>query len=535
MLVLGIRYLTGFAAATEPDSHERAEWPPHPGRVFMALAAAYFQTEPGVAIRDANDRWREEREALLWLQSLDEAPAIRAGGYEERARVTHYVPINDKPGPAKTLLQSIPLTRDRQPRTFARAFLEDDIVYMLWHSAAPTEVVRAALARLCGKVTRIGHSSSLVQMWLADDDPGSPSWIPDDERAIIRLRIVGPGTLEDLERRYNGHAAKTFGDLQVATADDSDKKAQRAAKARLKAEFGDGPPSQQRPRLALYRGYARPVEASERLGGRGTVFDPFFTVLTLGVAAGPCRHLDLAYVLSVTSRFRDAIISHSNDLPPSIRSMLSGHELNGAPLAAPHLAFVPLGFVDHPHADGHLLGLGVTLPTSLSRDDRRLALRAAARVKQLKLGQLGVWNLEPYTALRAAHNLRAETWTARFIEAEASRQSGATVWSTVTPVVHDRHSKANDPAMYRREVAAMIANACAHVGLPEPRGVIVTAVSAFDGVPPAHADRAHAAVRTRPARRSLQAASSRVVSRRIATAHRTRLDSVPRGRRRLQL
>jgi CRISPR-associated protein Csb2 len=476
MFALGIRYLNGFVVATEPDSYERPEWPPHPGRVFMALAAAHFQTEGEP----------EEREALLWLESLEEAPALRAGEHDERAFVTHYVPVNDKPGPAKALLQGVPLTRDRQPRTFSGALLQDDTVYLLWFAAGPSDAVRAALARLCAKVTRIGHSSSLVQMWLSDSDVGAPTWVPDDDRAIVYLRIARPGTLEDLERRYNAAAVRTFADLQVAATDDSDKRTQRKAKARLKAEFGGKPPPQQRPRLALYQGYARPAEASEARRVRETVFDPHFTILTLSRVEGPYRHLDLACVLTIAQRLRDAILSHSEDLPSHIRSLLSGHDANGAPLECSHLAFVPLAFVDHPHADGHLLGLGVALPADLSRDDRRLALCAVARVKQLKLGRLGVWNIVPHTALRSAqYNLRVETWTARSAEPQAAQQPGATVWSTVTPVVHDRHSKASDPATYRREVAAMIAKACTHIGLPEPREVVVTSVSVFEGVPPA--------------------------------------------------
>ena len=53
MLAFGIRYLNGFVAAAEPDDRERAEWPPHPGRVFMALAAAHFQTGADAAERAA--------------------------------------------------------------------------------------------------------------------------------------------------------------------------------------------------------------------------------------------------------------------------------------------------------------------------------------------------------------------------------------------------------------------------------------------------------------------------------------------------
>ena len=45
-LSLVIEYLTGYAVATDAANREQAEWPPHPARVFMALAAAHFETEP---------------------------------------------------------------------------------------------------------------------------------------------------------------------------------------------------------------------------------------------------------------------------------------------------------------------------------------------------------------------------------------------------------------------------------------------------------------------------------------------------------
>lgn len=136
MLAFGIRYLNGFVAArTAPDDRE-AEWPPHPGRVFMALAAAHFQTgaDPG------------ERGALCWLQSLEKdgepaAPWIVASEAVHRAVVTHFVPVNDEPAPSKAMLQSAPLTRERQPRSFARAWLDDDIVYMAWLDAQPDGLI----------------------------------------------------------------------------------------------------------------------------------------------------------------------------------------------------------------------------------------------------------------------------------------------------------------------------------------------------------------------------------------------------------
>ena len=190
MFALGIRYLNGFVVASEPDSRDRPEWPPHPGRVFMALAAAHFQTDGDPA----------EGDALRWLEALPQAPTIRAPEARAGAVVTHYVPVNDKairqkkkkgdrPPPG---LQSAPgVLRVRNARTLARVVLDDEIVYLSWAKADPSESIRHALHSLCANVTRIGHSSSLVQMWVAaPDEVGEPNWLPDDDRATVQLRLA---------------------------------------------------------------------------------------------------------------------------------------------------------------------------------------------------------------------------------------------------------------------------------------------------------------------------------------------------------
>ncbi|CAN5390649.1 hypothetical protein BH24GEM3_BH24GEM3_02470 [soil metagenome] len=481
MLALGIQYLNGFAVATEPDTHDRAEWPPHPARVFMALAAAHFQTGADPA----------EREALLWLEALDEAPRIRAGRHVERVPVTQYVPVNDKPGPAKALLQSVPLTRERQPRTFARAFLEDELVYMAWTFAEPPEQVRAALDGLCGKVTRIGHSSSLVQMWLVgDDEIAAPDgeldderatdWVPDGERATVYLRVAGPGTLAELERLFNGNAIDSYLDKVLVEVEAPDAKTRKAASKALREAFPDGAPPRHRPRLSVYRGYAPRGMVQETPIMPGTVFSPHPLVLTLEREDGPRRELDLPCVLAVVTRWREAILSVSDDLGDEVRALLSGHRPDGAPLEGPHLAFLPLAFVGHPHADARLLGIALALPADISHEERRAALRAIGRVRHLALGHhLGRWRIAVDRRSSPPRNLRPEVWTAY--------PDGATHWSTVTPVVFDRHPKAGDRAAQLREVAGMIATGCERIGLPRPREVIVTPVSAHLGVPPAFA------------------------------------------------
>jgi CRISPR-associated protein Csb2 len=475
VLAFGIRYLNGFAAAAEPDDRERAEWPPHPGRIFMALVAAHFQTGADTA----------ERAALLWLEGTERggevsAPAIAAPEAMPRAVVKHYVPVNDKAGPSKALLHSLPLTRDRQDRVFARAWLEDDRVCMYWPDLDPPAEHRRALTSLCSKVTRIGHSSSLVQMWLAEPgEIGEPNWVPDDGRAIINLRIPGPGTLDYLQEQYNAAAVEDYAALKVTEMQTNDPKTKRAARKRLREAYDNRPSPQQRPRLSLYQGYARPAPETATAGTTNTVFSPNFVVLQLRVKQGPYQQLGLVSTLTVTHRWREAILSHSNGFAESVRRMLSGHDANDSPSDDPHLAFLPLAFVGHEHADGHLLGMGLTLPAGLSPDDRREALRAIAAVRELKLGPLGLWAAESVTASQPQWNLRTETWTAH--------PQGATHWSAVTPIAFDRHPKAKDKAQYQQETAAMIAEACTRIGLPKPREVIVTQASAHLGVPPAFA------------------------------------------------
>jgi CRISPR-associated protein Csb2 len=260
----------------------------------------------------------------------------------QRAVVTHYVPVNDKPGPSKAILQSAPLTRERQPRTFARAWLTDDVVYMVWPDAEPVDVVRNSLETLCANVTRIGHLSSLVQMWIARaDDVGAPNWVPNEDRALKRLRVAPPGTLEYLEHQFNGELVERFSALRIVAEDALDKKAQGEAKKRLREEFAGDPPAQLRPSLSVYRGYARRLPSDTNARSVGTLFNPHLVLLKLERKEGPYRQLDLASVLALTQRWRDALLSHSNDLSASVRSVLSGHDAQGAPLQDTHLAFVP--------------------------------------------------------------------------------------------------------------------------------------------------------------------------------------------------
>lgn len=484
MLAFGIRYLNGFVAASEPDFHDRPEWPPHPGRIFMALAAAHFETGA-----DARERDRE-RAALKWLEEIPTPPTIQAACAIARAFVTHYVPVNDKAiwkkdpakpesGPPPPLQSASGIIRVRNERMFARAWLDDETAFICWPEAEPPREVREALETLCGRVTRIGHSASLVQMWVVSTDEITvPSWVPDRDRAEIQLRVAGPGTMEYLERCYNRGDIDRWGDLSVGAGDEEEQGAQKTARTRLKQDYAQGPPIRRRPELRLYEGYARPQLAAEQVTTRGSVFSPHMIVRTLERESGPYEALDLLCVPQVAQRWRDAILTQMNSESGAVRSLLSGHDYDGSPLKGSHLAFAPLAFVGHPFADGHLLGMAIVLPEEVDSEVRRQALRAIARTEQLVLGRLGVWRIASLAAVKPPWNLGSFVWTAH--------PDGATHWSTVTPIAFDRHPKEADRSSYQNEVAAMIAQACARIELPEPREVIVTSVSAHLGVPPAH-------------------------------------------------
>lgn len=476
MLALGIRYLTGYAVASAPSNRARAEWPPHPGRVYMALADAYFETGEVAG----------EREALEWLEKQP-SPLVAASDADARRVLTHYVPVNDKSVSGKAFLQSAPaIARIKQPRTFPRVRPVDDTVWFIWPDADPPEAIRAALDSLCRKVVRVGHSSSLVQAWITRELNGIvPRWIPDDEVAEVRMRVPSRGTLAMLQERYNTEAIDTFFDLDARIRSTRGTEL-KDAKTKFQEKFGEkwkrgiSPPERLRPTLGLWQGYRR--EAAETdIAPHDTVFEPALTVLRLEPTDDAFGgRLDLTTTLRLTNVLRRALMKRAAELGLyPVPEVISGHEPDGRPLDDPHAAFVPLGFVGRDHADGHLLGLALALPRGAHWPrhgvERRQVLTALARVQTLKLGPLGVWRLVPEVRESPAYNLTPEAWT--------GGRRGARVWGTVTPIVLDRHPKAESRREYYEQITAVIRQSCERIGLSAPVAVTAGPVSPHLGVP----------------------------------------------------
>ena len=213
MFALGIRYLNGWSmAAADGARKEQAEWPPHPDRVFMALAAAWFETDEDV----------DEGAALRWLEELP-PPSIAASAYEVRRFVTAYVPVNDgggKKNSPKTELEKlknsglavVPEHRLRQPRAFPVAIPDDPTVHLIWPET-DLDLHSAALERLAAKVTNVGHSASLVHVWVEQDCDIDVVWQPTDGVAVHRLRVPSPGRLDRLAGALNRDAWIAYHDF----------------------------------------------------------------------------------------------------------------------------------------------------------------------------------------------------------------------------------------------------------------------------------------------------------------------------------
>lgn len=479
MLTIGIEYLNGWALATHSADRESPEWPPHPDRVFMALAAAHFET----------DGDGKEREVLEWLEGLGDPDLFASPPSRDRDRtsVTTFVPVNDTASPIKKnkplmTAGSMPIGRDRQPRTFPITIPEDPRVYLQWN-VDPTPDQRNRLNALCRKVTSIGHSASLVRMWansdaLHDDGTngeGKQFKLTPTTGGRFSLRVFGPGRLADLEARYNKAAIEDYAALQRELAESKGKR-KKEIKAIIEERYGNTLPQSLRPTSGLWQGYDQIKPEIESPVYPHTHWSSDLIVLRL--ASG--RRFGLATTLQLSQALRNTCMK---ECPDPIPEWLSGHQPDGKPSQRTqgHVALVPLSHVGREYAGGHLLGLAIAVPRDvpgheLSAAFGKLLFDKTGRPAsiELTLGKLGtcVVEMDEQNDFRVA--LRPETWT--------SFPNPARRWGTVTPIALDRHAKGSDPW---DEICGIIADGCERIGLPRPLDVIPGHVSMFAGAPTA--------------------------------------------------
>ena len=485
MIAIEVMLLTGRFVATAHHDRREHEWPPHPARLFSALVATWA---------DADEPDAAQRRALEWLERQDppEITASRDGDVAVRSAVSHFVPVNDasvvagaqyrkraerladlvdqyesemevsgreltrsaerlrdridkeravdslvtsagKTNP-DSAVQMLPGGRIKQERQFPSVAPADPCVIYRW-DAEPEASTRAALGDLLAEVTRLGHSSSLVSCRLIDDVP-KPTLRPGTSTRI--LRCTQRGQLAALEQMHAGHAgirprSLPFVGVPYSDADDGP----------------DGVSVALRPDLA----------------GDLVVFE-------LPPAA---RRLPVTRAVETAHALRGAVLRHADDPPPE---ELSGHAPGGAPSRDPHVVFLGLPFVGHPHADGRLLGLAMMLPSGLSDEARRVSLRA---VGQWERGS------EPHGKCRlmlpGGHVIdlmrKRPPFELKTLEPQSWKRP-AREWVTVTPIALPK----NPGRLARGSVASrakawsaaeeQVRQSCLHVGLPQPEHVAVS-------------------------------------------------------------
>jgi CRISPR-associated protein Csb2 len=467
---VAIEYLTGYAVATDPASRESPEWPPHPARVFMALAAAHFETH------DSPENKRAERDALEWLAALDPPslalPAQASGEFRSpRETLTVYVPVNDVTG-----IESLPSKRPRQPRTFPRVFVGAEPIRFIWSGdGQPSHL--DALDRVCRKVTRIGHSSSLVWVRLERDATALvATHQPTDDSTEDSLRITGDGALPQLELAFNAENIQAYDGLDLRIRLAKSKQNKVAAKEEMAGRFPLGKPASRRPVFSISRGY-RPVGV-EAPAVPSAPFDP--NLIVLCESEDSPQSFGLESTLLLTGALRGLIQSDCPVQP--VPDWVSGHDGPDGPKLADgrgHIALLPLPFVqewqrgrEH-YADGHIMGLAIALPRDTPARERAKALGPILFDKdnkpkplQLKMGRAGVFVVQRDTRPSPPQrNLQSLTWT------RPNRR-----WMSVTPVVLDRVPKTDrqkDRQAWNEEVARTISGSCTNQRLPEPLAIRV--------------------------------------------------------------
>ncbi len=484
MLAVEVSFLTGRYVATAFDDRRESEWPPHPARLFSALAATCL-TEESVDPRECR--------ALEWLESLP-APEICASQASQREVVTVYVPVNDahqtrdldeaaeavdtaraaieaaqdpkartsaskKLEKAESRLQSLirsatsapdpasdsagkgkkkapgvlPESRVRQPRTFPSVTPTNPVVTFVWRQAEPTEEHFQTLDALLARLVRLGHSSSLVSARLVQQAPRS-TWFPSDRGDKV-IRTTRTGQLQELRSAWERHR-------------------------------------ETEPRIipAVFCTYGVQSAAQVEVAPQ-TCFEAAGLVLQrsrgprLPISAGP----------NLARAVRRLLLSMA---PEPIPETICGHRADGSPSERDHLAVVPLPFVGHRHATGDLLGLTLLLPREVTPEDRRalhLAIDAWERAHRgpdderdapevpVHLGPLGSWYVRRLEDEARPATLDLHSWT------RPSR-----TWCSVTPVALDRHPGPLGARDARKRLEAVaratrtVEAAVQRVGLPRP-------------------------------------------------------------------
>jgi CRISPR-associated protein Csb2 len=497
MLAIEVHLLTGRYAATQYNDRSRAEWPPHPARFFSALVAALHDREPvdpdeleglhwleGVEaapdldvdidvderlgrrevhsvfvpvndvtlVGDPEAEVRKARENLTELEGSEQTNDVkvkvknarRTLAKEEQKLATflesqQVAPRNPSKEDLKRGVALLPERRNRQERTFPVVVPERSSFVFHWPEAEPGKHLEA-LRRLCDRVTRLGHSSSLVHCVIVDR-PIRPTLEPHKTGEYV-LRVVGPGQLERLEEAYKRHQAI---DPRVLPA---------------------------RPQR-----YREPVAQDNSRPPHSLFSDEWIVFERIdGQRPLASRGIDLAISLR-----RALIETHGKENLPTV---LSGHDAKGDQTSQPHLAFVPLPWVGHENADGSVQGFALVVPRPIAPNERMTLMRLLGKWESERGDKDDDYSIELGTSSDLGRPIRIRI---RRVEIPDKAGLNAARWCkpsrrfvTATPIALDRHPgnlRSNVERTAERaaaEAEAGIADACERIGLPRPLNVSIS-------------------------------------------------------------
>ncbi len=418
MLAIRCQFLQGTYQASPPGRLRESEWPPHPGRLHAALVAAGWAWGGDSFPAEAAD-------ALSWLER-QAPPSIAAapGAGAIRRSPTTFVPRNFSPREVTALTGHLRAGRGasfqrnsgRVARTFPTRAVGDEPVWFIWPDAEPNPKRTRVLERLAGELQYLGSSRSPV-VGVALAGAAAEAASPGHSK---EMEVFGPGQ-EGTERR----------DLRVAYP---------GLTATLVGSRDAAPPAS----LGASVAYSRGSDAAEAAQPHGSPRTGPFAALAIRRSSG--FGLTVSHTVALTEAFRAACLSVAGDGAPAV---LHGHDNH------PHAAYLALPNVGGRHSDGVVLGLGVAIPQTASGAEREAIRAAVAGVTALNIGAGALeWQLTGTEPGDTPRTLQAQRWT-----------GPARRWSTVTPVILDRHPKPSRGFSLEDALRLCFENAL----LPEPR------------------------------------------------------------------
>ena len=190
---LTIELLSGRYDAAEVDDRERAEWPPHPARLFFCALVAAARTA-------------EDRAALEWLHGQP-PPLVVATAAAQETRRAGYVVVNALERTGGNLTHP---GRTNNLRVRASAVPASSRVTTMWSGDPTPHVVEALDQMRC--IPYLGGSTGIALV-KATVEPAAEPTLNDTTGQVVfepcdlldrevSLRIPYPGFLEELDAQF---------------------------------------------------------------------------------------------------------------------------------------------------------------------------------------------------------------------------------------------------------------------------------------------------------------------------------------------